>query len=155
MQPIEAPVLGCDNMGAGSIASNPISHARTKHIQIDVHFLRDKAVQYKSKVRYVPNSEQTANILTKMLPSSCFLYLRSKLNLKSSPFSLKGVIYKNVKYCNTYLSYILCVYIEFLDNGYHQLYTRLVKPISTIVNLNYFIYLVNLNTELLAHISLC
>lgn len=36
------PIIWCDNSGANALASNPIHHGRTKHIEIDVHFIRDK-----------------------------------------------------------------------------------------------------------------
>ena len=35
-------MLWCDNMGAISLAENPVFHAKTKHIEIDVHFVREK-----------------------------------------------------------------------------------------------------------------
>ena len=40
-------------------------HARTKHIKIDVHFVREKVVNKEIEVRYVPTEKQTADILTK------------------------------------------------------------------------------------------
>ncbi|XP_026416688.1 uncharacterized protein LOC113312149 [Papaver somniferum] len=33
--------LYCDNLGAGSLTANPIFHARTKHIEVDYHMIRD------------------------------------------------------------------------------------------------------------------
>ncbi|RVW29258.1 Retrovirus-related Pol polyprotein from transposon RE2 [Vitis vinifera] len=39
------PLIWCDNMSVGSLAANPIGHARTKHLEIDLHFVRDKVAQ--------------------------------------------------------------------------------------------------------------
>jgi hypothetical protein len=38
------PTLWCDNLGALSLASNPVNHAPTKHIEVDYHFTREKFV---------------------------------------------------------------------------------------------------------------
>ena len=85
-----SPVLWCDNIGATCLASNPVAHARTKHIEIDVHFIRDKVLQGTLEVRYVPTEEQTVDIMTKPLALSRFQFHLVKLNLSTSPFRLKG-----------------------------------------------------------------
>lgn len=36
-----APVIWCDNVSAAALATNLVFHARTKHIEINVHFFRD------------------------------------------------------------------------------------------------------------------
>uniref|UniRef100_A0A803PTI6 Reverse transcriptase Ty1/copia-type domain-containing protein n=1 Tax=Cannabis sativa TaxID=3483 RepID=A0A803PTI6_CANSA len=60
-------VIWCDNMSAITLASNPIYHARTKHIELDVHFIRDRVLQKKVEVRHIPNQEQVADCLKKGL----------------------------------------------------------------------------------------
>lgn len=86
------PILWCDNLSARSLASDPVFHARTKHIEIDVHFVRDKVLQQMLQVNFVPSTDQVADILTKVLPTACFLVLRDKLNLKPSLSSLRGYV---------------------------------------------------------------
>nr|XP_048331608.1 secreted RxLR effector protein 161-like [Ziziphus jujuba var. spinosa] len=51
------PVIWCDNVGAGYLVENPIHHQWTKHIEIDIHFVRYRAIQKKLEVRCVPSSE--------------------------------------------------------------------------------------------------
>lgn len=40
----QTPITWCDNMGASALAMNPVYHARTKHIELDIHFVRDKVL---------------------------------------------------------------------------------------------------------------
>ena len=85
--PLSSPlILWCNNMSAGSLAANPNFHARTKHIEIDVHFVHEKVLQEQLEVCCVPSSDQAADILTKVLLTACFLHLRDKLNVQAPPF---------------------------------------------------------------------
>ena len=67
-------------------------HSRTKHIEIDVHFIRDKVLAGDLKICYVPSEDQIADILTKPLSSPQFNYLRDKLNVFPCPLSLRGAV---------------------------------------------------------------
>lgn len=84
------PILWCDNIGAGALAVNPVFHARIKHIEIDIHFVRDHILRGALEVRYVPSSDQVADCLTKPLSHSQFHYLRSKLGVVDLPARLRG-----------------------------------------------------------------
>lgn len=74
--------LWTDNQSAMALASNPVFHARTKHIEVDVHFICEKVQAKIIDVGYVPTQDQVADIFTKALPESRFLLLRQRLRLK-------------------------------------------------------------------------
>ena len=82
------PIIWCDNLGASCLASNPVAHTRTKHIEIDIHFVRDMVLKKILEICYVPTEEQIADIMTKPLSMSRFQYLMVKLTLGHSPFRL-------------------------------------------------------------------
>ena len=59
----------------------PVQHRRTKHIEIDIHFVREKVSLGEIRVLHVPSSHQYADIMTKGLPSQLFIEFRSSLCL--------------------------------------------------------------------------
>lgn len=90
----EIPVTWCDNMGANALASNPVYHARTKHIELDMHFVRDTVLAKELDVRFIPSFDQVADCLTKSLSNSRFHFLINKLGVVKSPLSLRGGVRK-------------------------------------------------------------
>ena len=66
------PLLWCDNVNALAIASNPVFHARTKHIEVDYRFVREKVLKKDLMVKFISFNDQLADIFTKGLRSSRF-----------------------------------------------------------------------------------
>jgi len=57
----------CDNQAAIYIARNPVFHERTKHIELDCHFVQEKLMAGLITLHYVPSPAQLADVLTKPL----------------------------------------------------------------------------------------
>ena len=64
------PVIFCDNQSADSIAHNPVFHNSTKHMEIDVFFVRENILVNQFTIVHVPALYQWADILTKPLSAS-------------------------------------------------------------------------------------
>ena len=87
------PVVWCDNLTTVQLAANPVLHARTKHLELDLYFVWEKVLQKLIEVKHVPTLDQAADVLTKPISSQKFPDLRFKLNVKSlSTLSLRGAI---------------------------------------------------------------
>nr|KYP61009.1 Copia protein [Cajanus cajan] len=95
--PFSTPTLLCDNQSAVAIAHNPIFHSKTKHMEIDVFFVRDKVLSKQLLVYHIPALDQWADLLTKPLFAARFEVLRDKLKVQSFfcqnfTLSLRGVV---------------------------------------------------------------
>jgi hypothetical protein len=75
------PSLLCDNLGATHLSFNPVQHSRMKHIQIDLHFVRDQVQKGILHVRHVHTQDQLADLLTKPLSRTRTELLRAKIGL--------------------------------------------------------------------------
>ncbi|CAH9076869.1 unnamed protein product [Cuscuta europaea] len=73
--------LLCDNVSASYLSANPIQHARSKHIDINYHFVRERVAHGDLLVQYVPTKFQLADIFTKNLAPQRFLFLRDNLRI--------------------------------------------------------------------------
>jgi histone deacetylase 1/2 len=82
---ISAPIIWCDNLGAPYLSANPIFHARTKHVEVDYHFVHDRIAKKEIQIRFVPSRDQLADVFTKPLPIASFTAFRFKLWVDPPP----------------------------------------------------------------------
>ena len=110
---INKPVLlYCDNRSAINISKNPVMHAKTKHIAIKYHYVRELVEDKQVKMEYINSKEQIADIFTKLLPKDAFKYLRVNLGVKplsqaiwaieKSPYIKSVDCWNNINWCRGY-----------------------------------------------------
>ncbi|GKA09989.1 uncharacterized mitochondrial protein-like protein [Tanacetum coccineum] len=86
--PIQSHIpIYCDNASAIALASNPVQHARTKHIEIDYHFVREKIKDGYVCPKFISTKDQTANVLTKGLSKAPHYHCLSKFGI-CDPYTL-------------------------------------------------------------------
>jgi hypothetical protein len=78
----KSTLVYCYNVSAVYLSTNPVQHQRTKHVEIDLHFVCYQVAIGDVRVLLVPTTSQFADIFTKGLPST-FLEFRSSLNVTS------------------------------------------------------------------------
>ena len=79
----------CDNQVAIYIAKNPVFHERTKLIELDYHFVREKLMAGLISLHHVPTKQQLADVLTKPLTGALHKDLISKMGVLATT-NLRG-----------------------------------------------------------------
>ncbi|KAM1185260.1 hypothetical protein ACFX2G_014887 [Malus domestica] len=67
-----SPMIYCDNVSAIALSTNPVFYAKSKHIEIDYHFVRERVTRGDLQVQHVSSTDQSADILTKGLSAPLF-----------------------------------------------------------------------------------
>ncbi|GKB08984.1 ribonuclease H-like domain-containing protein [Tanacetum coccineum] len=87
---LTATLVYCDNVSAVYMSANPVQHQRTKHIEIDIHFVRDMVKAGHVRILPVLSRFQYADIFTKGLPLALFEDFRSSLSVRPPPAQTAG-----------------------------------------------------------------
>lgn len=75
----QPPLLLCDNQSIIQRARNPVFHGRTKHIEVDFYYVRERVTAKDIDLSFVPTTTQLADLFTKPLTSHRLHFLKSKL----------------------------------------------------------------------------
>ena len=85
-------VIYCDNLSSIQLAKNPVFHARTKHIEVHYHFVREQILAGDIDLVYVSTEEQVADIFTKALGAEKLRRFRIMLGLIQLTSSSRGSV---------------------------------------------------------------
>ncbi len=90
---MDAPVvIYCDNISSILLVNNPIYHARTKHIKVHYHFIKEKVLAKEIDLIHVSAEDQVANIFTKALGTYKLKKFRKMLGVLKVDLSLRGSV---------------------------------------------------------------
>jgi hypothetical protein len=76
-----AAALWCDNLGATYMSANPVFHARTKHVEIGYHFVRERVARKQLVIRFISIGDQIAHGFTKAMSVQKLKKFQYDLNL--------------------------------------------------------------------------
>jgi hypothetical protein len=90
---MNAPVvIYCDNISSILFANNLVYHARTKHIEVHYHFIREKVLAKEIDLIHVSTEDQVADIFTKALGTNKLKKFRKMLGVLEVDLSLRGSV---------------------------------------------------------------
>ncbi len=90
---MDAPiVIYCDNINSILLANNPVYHARTKHIEVHYHFIRENVLAKEIDLIHVSTKYQVADIFTKALGINKLKKFRKMLGVLEVNLSLRGSV---------------------------------------------------------------
>ncbi len=90
---MDAPVaIYCDNISNILLANNLVYHARTKHIEVHYHFIKEKVLAREINLIHVSTKDQVANIFTKALGTDKLRRFRKMLGVLEVDFNLRGSV---------------------------------------------------------------
>ena len=87
----KATLVYCDNVFTVYLAVNPVHHRQAKHIELDIHFVREHVALGRVRVLHVPADQQFADVMTKGLPTLTFEGFRSSLCVTGDASTAGGV----------------------------------------------------------------
>jgi hypothetical protein len=85
-------VIYCDNISSILLTNNPVYHAKTKHIEVYYHFIREKVLTKEINLIHVSIEDQVADIFTKALITNKLRKFRKMFGVLEVDFSLKGSV---------------------------------------------------------------
>jgi len=85
-------IIYCDNISSILLANNLIYHARTKHIEVHYHFIREKVLARKINLIHVSTKDQVVDIFTKALGIDKLKRFRKMFGVLEVDLSLRGSI---------------------------------------------------------------
>ncbi|KAH0781592.1 hypothetical protein KY290_001190 [Solanum tuberosum] len=78
-----APIMRCDNFGVTYIAENPVHHTKSKHLEVDLHFVHHQIRNGLVIVSHIHSNDQIADLLTKTFSKVAFQRMLPKLGVLS------------------------------------------------------------------------
>jgi len=87
---VDNPVrIYCDNLSSIQLARNPVFHARTKHIEVHYHFIREKVLIGEIDLVFISTQNQAADIFTKALGAEKHHRFKKEIGIQTLELSLR------------------------------------------------------------------